>query len=115
MSRTIPAVFVVRSSYNVSFHYLTKSGSITRYDETFYGVMVDTGCVRGIIGGKTQNLAYCCSMEKEPTIDESRATTCHFGIGSGMSQGMASVEFPLENMWFSFGIHVFTSDMTILF
>lgn len=52
--------------------------------------------------------------ERSLTLQKTRATQCLFGIGSELSKGTATVEFPLGDLCLSFDVHIVNADVPLL-
>lgn len=81
-----------------------------RFGARFEAVLVDTGAALRCSSGSAQYQANCRYVGKKPIIDETRAATCHFSIGSVKSFGMTSESFPIGPLWFSYNVHVVEAD-----
>lgn len=108
-------VFFVARMLDAAFSHAANDSILKqRFGKRFKGVFVDTGAVRGGISGSAQYQAYSRYVGKKPIVDDGRAATSHFGIGSAKSFGMESVSFSIERIWFCFGVHVVEVDTSIL-
>lgn len=94
------------------FHAIT--AKVPFYKGSFMGIMLDTGVAKSSSGSKEQYLAYCSMMGQQTDIDQQRARSVRFGIGTVMSLGMAIIEVPIERLWLSFDMHVVKADVPIL-
>lgn len=109
-----PASFTARLQ-NVAFtHSISDTVRKFRFSTKFEGLMIDTGAARGSTSGSVQYKAYCDFIGKSPSVDDSRAAMCHFGIGSARSRGVASIEFPVGELWFTIEAHIVDADTPIL-
>lgn len=108
------ASFSAQLSDSIMTHALTTRVPQSRFGGNFNGIMIDTGAARGSSAGKAQYQAYCSKTGRQVNINESRAARCHFGIGSAVSLGTASITFPIGSFWVSFDAHIVDADTPIL-
>lgn len=76
------SVSFIAQPQNAAFTLAPKPALPQRFGNIFKGIMVDIGAARGSTAGRLQYFSYCKNFGIEPSIDERRATKCHFGIRS---------------------------------
>lgn len=58
--------------------------------------------------------AYCILTGTSPTIDKAQTALVRFGIGKKTSLGMATIDFPVSDIWLSFDMHVVNGSIPML-
>lgn len=85
-----------------------------KFGEMFEEIFVDSGAAREGSAGFVHYKAYCDFVGKYPYIDDSRAATCHFEIGSSKFLGTDSILFPIGHIWLSIDVQVVIADISFL-
>lgn len=76
--------------------------------------MIDTGAARLSTGRRMQYVSYCRATVRDIEIQANCAATCHFGIGSAKSNGVANIFFRMGRMLMEFEIHFVDAEVPII-
>ena len=108
------SAFLARTDDSATFHAVTKTIKPIRYsEETFYGILVDTGANNLSTAGKAQFEAYCAASGTRPCLQASSAS-CKFGVGMAKAIDAVAIPFPVGSMIMKADFHLIDADLPFL-
>lgn len=92
-------------------HFLPK----TCFQTECISMMADFGVAKESSLEAMQYQTYCKFVGQALVIDKSKAAVaCLFGIGAAKCHGIASINFPIKDLWFSFNAHLLDAGTLLL-